>query len=144
MSQINAQDPIDWTRIRALSFDIYGTLIDWQDGIVDAALNSAIGPHLPNNRSDLYRQLRSYDRAIEKERPAWKKSEVNAEVLRKFASDLCLVEDGKVTQQEIESAAKEYGGAVGGFPAFPDTVSFDRQNHSGIYSLKDRSMPSTA
>lgn len=133
MSPINAQDAIDWARISALSFDIYGTLIDWQDGIIDAALDSAIGHHLPKNRSDLYQQLRSYDRVIEKERPALKKSEVNAEALRRFASDLGLVSHGKVTQKDVESAAKEYGEAIGRFPAFLDTVSFDRQNHSSTH-----------
>lgn len=144
MSPDNNHDIVDWIKIRALSFDIYGTLIDWQDGIIDAALNSAIGPHLPSNRADLYKQLRSYDRVIEKEQPKWKKSEVNAEVLRRFASDLSLVEDGKVTQEEVETAAKQYGGAIGVFPAFPDTVSFDANDESQFLLSLHRSTPSTA
>jgi hypothetical protein len=53
-----------------------------------------------------------------------RKSEINAEGLRAYAADLRLLEDGKLTQDEIEQAAMQFGGSIGGFEAFGDTVSF--------------------
>jgi hypothetical protein len=54
-----------------------------------------------------------------------RKSEINAEGLRAYAADLKLVENGKLTEEEIEQAAKQFGGSIGGFEAFDDTVSVD-------------------
>ena len=138
MSPNNIHNAIDWTVVRALSFDIYGTLIEWRDGIIDAALSTSLGPNLPSDRSVLYEQLRSYDRVIEKEQPALKKSEVNAEALRRFAADLRLVDEGSVRAEDVESAAREYGGAIGRFPAFGDTVRCHSQAlslHSGTFLI---------
>ena len=114
---------IDWTKIKALTFDIYGTLVDWDAGVVRAARNTALGPYLPSDDEFLHTVEKHHAR-IEREQPRMRKSEINAEGLRAYAADLRLLEDGKLTQDEIEQAARQFGRSIGGFEAFGDTVSF--------------------
>jgi 2-haloacid dehalogenase len=53
---------IDWSRIRVLSFDCYGTLIDWESGII-SALNALLSRHCKRladeNLLELYAQAES-------------------------------------------------------------------------------------
>ena len=114
---------IDWTKVKALTFDIYGTLVDWDAGVVRAARNTALGPYLPSDDEFLHAVEKHHAR-IEREQPRMRKSKINAEGLRAYAADLRLLEDGKLTQDEIEQAARQFGGSIGGFEAFGDTVSF--------------------
>jgi 2-haloalkanoic acid dehalogenase type II len=114
--------PIDWTKINALSFDIYGTLIDWESGIYNTVVATSIGPFLPSREQTLA-AIDSYDTRIQSAHPDWQQSEINAEGLRRYAKDLRLVEDGKLTQDQVDKAAKQYGSAIGDYPAFDDTVA---------------------
>jgi len=43
--------PIDWAAVEVLSFDCYGTLIDWESGIL-ASLRSALGAAGPQPPDD--------------------------------------------------------------------------------------------
>jgi FMN phosphatase YigB (HAD superfamily) len=86
---------IPWTELKALSFDIYGTLIDWQNGIIDAALATSVGKYLPEDGKQVYHGLRKHDEVIEKEHPTMKKSEVNAIAFERYAAEFKVVEDGK-------------------------------------------------
>lgn len=113
--------PIDWPSIKALSFDIYGTLIDWESGIYNAALASAIGPHLPS-RAETLNGIDDHDVQVQSENPTMLQSDVIAEGLRRYAKDLGLVADGKLSQADVDQAAKEYGAKIGSYPAFEDTV----------------------
>lgn len=113
---------IDWTSIKALTFDIYGTLVDWDAGVIRAARATALGPFLPSGDGFLSAVEKHHAR-IEREQPRMRKFEINAQGLRAYAADLRLLEDGKLTEQEIEQAARQFGGSIGGFEAFDDTVS---------------------
>jgi FMN phosphatase YigB (HAD superfamily) len=115
---------IDWANIKALTFDIYGTLVDWDAGVVRAAHATALGPFLPSD-DEFLSAVEKHHARIEREQPQLRKSEINAEGLRVYAADLKLVENGKLTEDEIEQAAKQFGGSIGGFEAFDDTVSVD-------------------
>jgi FMN phosphatase YigB (HAD superfamily) len=115
---------IDWASIKALTFDIYGTLVDWDAGVIRAARATALGPYLPPD-DEFLSAVEKHHARIEREQPGMRKSEINAEGLRAYAVDLKLVENGKLTEHEIEQAAKQFGGSIGGFEAFDDTVSVD-------------------
>jgi FMN phosphatase YigB (HAD superfamily) len=57
---------IDWTSVKALSFDIFGTLIDWESGIYNAARASAVGPYLPY-RSETLNGIDDHDVKVQSE-----------------------------------------------------------------------------
>lgn len=116
-----ASPHIDWTSVKALSFDIYGTLIDWESGIYAAASSSALGPFLPS-RATALAGIDKHDVAVQSEHPTMLQSDVIAEGLRRYAAELRLVVDGKLSQDEVDAAAKEYGSKIGEYPAFEDTV----------------------
>ncbi|KAF2629465.1 HAD-like protein [Macroventuria anomochaeta] len=104
------------TDFKLLSFDVYGTLIDWERG----ALN-ALQPLLEkSNKTDLDQKhilevLHEIEPLIEKEHPDWKYSQVLTAVHPKLCGRLGL-------QAPSEEESKKFGASVGGWPAFPDTV----------------------
>ncbi|KAI5369687.1 Putative HAD superfamily, haloacid dehalogenase-like hydrolase [Septoria linicola] len=113
---------IPWTQIKALSFDIYGTLIDWESGIAQSARATALGPHLPSSHKDLMIGIERHDTTVQREQPTSKQQEIIAEGLRRYAKELNIVENGHLTQDQVEQAATEYGSKIGTYPAFEDTV----------------------
>jgi FMN phosphatase YigB (HAD superfamily) len=125
---------IDWTKIKALTFDIYGTLVDWDAGVIRAARATALGPYLPSDEEFLG-AVEEHHARIEREQPRMRKSEINAEGLRAYAADLGVVKGGKLTEEDVEEAAKQFGGSIGQFEAFDDTVmlqSFSNEPHRFI------------
>lgn len=120
---MSSLDSIPWSKIKVLTFDIYGTLVDWDAGVVQAARATALAPHLPSDEK-LLKDLAQHHARIEREQPRMRKSDIDAEGLRAYASDLKLVESGKLTREQVEQAAKEFGGSIGGYEAFDDTACF--------------------
>ncbi|EMD01030.1 hypothetical protein BAUCODRAFT_29413 [Baudoinia panamericana UAMH 10762] len=114
---------ITWSRIKAMSFDIYGTLIDWEGGIDSSARGTALGPYLPRDHRQLMLDIEKHDTAVQKEHPTMLQRDVIAEGLKRYAKELRIVEDGKLSQAEVDKACKQYGGKIGEYPAFPDTVA---------------------
>lgn len=114
---------IPWTHIKALSFDIYGTLIDWENGIAKAAKATALGPHLPKDHKELMLGIEKHDTTVQVENPTMKQSQIIAEGLRRYAKELKIAETGSLTRDQIEQAAREYGNKIGEYSAFPDTVT---------------------
>nr|OQO24866.1 hypothetical protein B0A51_07864 [Rachicladosporium sp. CCFEE 5018] len=113
---------IPWRQLKALSFDIYGTLIDWNGGMRVSSRNTALGPYLPEDDDKLLERLYFHTTPVEREHPTMKKSDINAEGLRRYATALNLVATGKLTQQQVEEAAIKHGSTIGSYPAFEDTV----------------------
>ena len=113
---------IPWTKIKALSFDIYGTLLDWENGIAQTARATALGPFLPQDHKKLLLEIEKHDTTVQRENPTMHQSAIIAEGLRRYAAELHLVDDGKLTQAQIDAACKDYGSKIGEYPAFPDTV----------------------
>ncbi|GAB7363484.1 hypothetical protein MBLNU230_g3755t1 [Neophaeotheca triangularis] len=112
---------IPWKDIKALSFDIFGTLIDWESGIYTAAKASALGPHLTGSRKEVLQGIGRHDVAVQRENPTMKQSGVIALGLKCYAAELGLVENGLVSQETVDAAAREYGSKIGEYPAFEDT-----------------------
>ncbi|KAK4506576.1 hypothetical protein PRZ48_000308 [Zasmidium cellare] len=114
---------IPWTQIKALSFDIYGTFVDWENGIANAARATALGPYLPKDHTELMLSIERHDTTVQKEHPNWKQTDIIAEGLRRYAKELKVVENGNLTQDQVDEGAKTYSGQIGTYPAFKDTVA---------------------
>lgn len=113
---------IPWKQVKALSFDIYGTLIDWENGIAQSARATALGPYLPKDHKQFLLDIERFDTTVQKEHPSMRQSDVIAEGLRRYAKELKVVEDNKLTQHQVDEACKEYGTRIPTYPAFSDTV----------------------
>ncbi|WPA97712.1 uncharacterized protein RHO25_002323 [Cercospora beticola] len=113
---------IPWRSIKALSFDIYGTLIDWEKGLTEVARNSALGPYLPSDHKTLVIDITRHETAIHQEHPTMKQSIAIGRAIERCATELRLVENGQLTQEQIQSAAQQIRSSIGTYPAFNDTL----------------------
>jgi 2-haloacid dehalogenase len=106
---------VDLTRYRALSFDCYGTLIDWEAGIA-----AVLGPWARAAGLDLddERLLEAYagnEAAVERDRPAARYPEVLATAFRRTGEALGRTVD--------DDWARRLGNSVPDWPAFPDSAA---------------------
>jgi putative hydrolase of the HAD superfamily len=105
---------LDLTRFRALSFDCYGTLIDWEAGIA-AVLGPWAREHgLLATDEELLRAYADHEAAVEQETPTALYPEVLAESFRRVGTGL----GAPVT----EAWARRLGTSVPEWPAFPDST----------------------
>lgn len=95
---------------RFLTFDCYGTLIDWRRGI-EESLQKSFGV-LPVKGSDL---LRAYVEAEKKQEEIYQRYR---EVLTKTSMELCK----SLGVGASKAAAEEFAASVPDWPAFPDTT----------------------
>ncbi|KAF1826546.1 HAD-like protein [Dissoconium aciculare CBS 342.82] len=116
-------DTIAWTETKALSFDIYGTLIDWESGIVFSARATALGPFLPQDRKQLLLDIEKHDTKIQRENPTLPQTKIISAGLKSYAQELELVQKGSLSQQQVDEAADAYSQQIGSYPAFADTVA---------------------
>ena len=102
---------MDFTRFEALTFDCYGTLIDWERGILDALRPALSGADLPGDEAllELYAGIES---AVQSGtyRPY---REILFEVARTLGSELGIAVD--------QEAAGRFAGSVADWPEFPDS-----------------------
>ncbi|KAG8669975.1 hypothetical protein FPOAC2_09318 [Fusarium poae] len=98
-----------------LSFDVYGTLIDWETGVLDA-LKPLMGARIDEfNRDQLLKVYAEAETAQQDATPDMKYSELLSTIHPKVAEKLFLPEP---TAEQNEA----FGNSVGSWPAFPDTV----------------------
>ena len=102
-------------KYRYLTFDCYGTLIDWKSGI-EEALRGAFGGEGPGG----YELLTAYVEAEKAEEVVYRKYR---EVLRRTALSLA----GRLGVGVSEEGAKAFAASVPGWPAFADTAGFLRE-----------------
>lgn len=105
---------LDLTSYDALSFDCYGTLIDWEAGIVDA-----LGPLLAFNRSDLgpadrLEAFAHHETRLQKASPQASYPMILREVHQALAATF-----GFKTTAELDAA---FGDSVADWQAFPDSI----------------------
>ncbi|KAF2720252.1 HAD-like protein [Polychaeton citri CBS 116435] len=101
---------------RVLSFDVYGTLIDWEAGVL-----SGLQPLLSQNKASFSREhlLEVYhelERSQQAQEPGLRYAELLAAVYPKVAQRLGLAKPS-------DSQSQTFGQTVGSWPAFPDTVN---------------------
>lgn len=105
---------IDLTKIKALSFDCYGTLIDWETGL-KSVLNAWAEDRGVAARDDqLLESFGRFEGAVQAAAPAMLYSNVLREVLRRMADD-AGVAAGEAWQECLARS-------VGAWPPFPDSV----------------------
>jgi 2-haloacid dehalogenase len=106
---------VDLTAYKALSFDCYGTLIDWEAGIA-----AVLGPWAREAGLDLddERLLSAYagnEAAVERDLPTAPYPEVLATAFRRTGQSLGRAVD--------DAWAGRLGGSVPDWPAFPDSAA---------------------
>jgi 2-haloacid dehalogenase len=106
--------PLDFSRFDALTFDCYGTLIDWETGLL-ASLRTAIERQpFATTDDELLEAFARHESAIEADRYRPYR-EVLGEALRRILGEHGL----EPTADEVAA----FGGSVVDWPAFPDSAS---------------------
>ncbi len=106
-------DAIDYGRFEALTFDCYGTLIDWETGIL-AGLRGSLAEHgiVPSDDELLERYSRA--EAAAEAGPYLRYREVLTCGLREVCRSYGV--------EPTEAATAAFGGSVPGWPAFADSA----------------------
>ncbi|RDW85931.1 hypothetical protein BP5796_04256 [Coleophoma crateriformis] len=115
--------PLDLTEYKVLSFDIYGTLINWEKGIYEQLLELLGGPEVERAigatsaegmRHDLLSMYHQFERTLQKSYPDMSYQTVLQEIYNLIAERLELPAD--------QVKAQEFGASIEKWPAFSDTV----------------------
>jgi putative hydrolase of the HAD superfamily len=105
---------LDLARFKALSFDCYGTLIDWETGIAAVLAPWAREQGLERGDEELLSAYADQEAAVERETPAALYPEVLALAFRRTGEAL----GAPVT----DAWARRLGDSVPDWPAFPDSA----------------------
>jgi 2-haloalkanoic acid dehalogenase type II len=113
------------TSFKALSFDVYATLVDWESGIFDAL--SPLNERLPSTypfKDDRRALLQMYTRLegeLEHKHPDMRYNTLLGLVYKAIATELGIAD--VVQDDEMAKEMETFGESVGIWPAFPDTVA---------------------
>ncbi|HST46960.1 MAG TPA: HAD-IA family hydrolase [Jatrophihabitans sp.] len=105
---------LDLTAFEALSFDCYGTLIDWETGMAAVLGPWAREQGLQVGNEELLLGYGGHEAAVEREAPTTRYPEVLATAFRRAGADL-----GAAVSEEW---AQRLAGSVPDWPAFPDSA----------------------
>jgi 2-haloacid dehalogenase len=105
----------DLTRYKALSFDCYGTLIDWEAGLAAVLAPWAREQGLALADEELLLAYADNEAAVERETPAARYPDVLAAAFRRTGD--------KLGHPVSDEWARRLGQSVPGWPAFPDSSS---------------------
>jgi putative hydrolase of the HAD superfamily len=105
---------LDLTRFKALSFDCYGTLIDWETGIAAVVRPWAQEHGLGVSDESLLLAYGPHEAAVQSERPAALYPEVLATAFRRTGEQLGA--------PVSDAWAQRLGESVPDWPAFPDSA----------------------
>ena len=120
---------LDFTNISVLSFDCYGTLIDWESGILSALrpLFSRYGVDKPDR--ELLELYGRFERQAQEQTPFVNYNTVLRDVAASFCRHFNIdPKIGAEAEVEVEDILAD---SLGDWPAFPDTVQ-------ALKSLKSR------
>jgi 2-haloacid dehalogenase len=105
----------DFDRFEAMSFDCYGTLIDWETGIANALRPWAARNGLAVDDQELIAAYGQYETHVEDDMPGALYPIILGETLRRVG-----VEFGTAV---TDADAEAFGQSVKDWPAFPDTIA---------------------
>ena len=115
-------DSLDYSRFQALTFDCYGTLIDWESGILTGLRGALARQGIVADDDELLERYSALEAAVEAG-PYLRYREILARSLR----DVCRAYGVEASGEE----AAGFGASVGDWPAFPDSMA-------GLRRLKER------
>ncbi len=104
---------IDFGRVEVLTFDCYGTLIDWEAGILAGLRRVLDARGVTADDDGLLERYARHEAAIE------------AGAYRRYRDVLALALRGVCAEIGVEPSGAEataFGGSVGEWPAFPDSA----------------------
>lgn len=120
-----------FSSFKVISYDIYGTLIDWETGIIsglesliaripDASPQAAIyrGADASANRAHLAGKFNEIEAALQTEQPSLLYASLLQQAYIRLATSFEIPVD-----EAVEAEAASFGQSIGSWPAFPDTVS---------------------
>lgn len=105
----------DFDRFEAMSFDCYGTLIDWETGLANALRPWAARNGLALDDQALIAAHGRHETLVQDDMPGALYPVVLGETLRRIGAEL----GAEVTDDD----AAAYGSSVKDWPAFPDTAA---------------------
>jgi len=108
-------ESLDLARYKALSFDCYGTLIDWESGLLGVLGPWAREQGLSAEDEDLLLAYADCEADIERERPTARYPDVLAAAFRRTGE--------KLGRQVSDEWAVRLGQSVPDWPAFPDSAA---------------------
>lgn len=111
----------DLTKFKALSFDCYGTLIEWEPGLIEALqpVTSKLPADHPYAKDPKLALLRfdEFSNELERKQPTLRYDLNLTTALEKLAADVGLPE-GSLSRDDLDALAK----GPGRWPAFVDTI----------------------
>lgn len=96
-----------------LTFDCYGTLVDWEKGILAALAGWRQRAGIAAGDDDLLAAFAETESPVQAEKPTMRYSDVLAEVLRRLGR--------RFGAAASEDEARAFGASIGDWPPFPDT-----------------------
>lgn len=128
--------PIDLSRYDAVTFDCYGTLIDWDTGVANFLGPWAVRSDFEGTVTDVIARFAMHQRAQQQSSPFKNYRSVIHDALAAAIGEL----GGRISADELDSFSRN----VGTWPAFTDTIDALRQlkragKHLGVISNVDNS-----
>ncbi|KAK2808143.1 hypothetical protein FQN49_008748 [Arthroderma sp. PD_2] len=121
---------------RLLSFDIFGTLIDWKAGVFEALkpLSQRLDDSNPlkTDNSKLWATFSKHERAVKTKNPQLNYNLVLKSAYEDLAREL---ESLPASERLLDEEGTEFGNSIGRWPAFPDTVAAMRRLKKKGYKL---------
>jgi 2-haloacid dehalogenase len=111
--------PIDWRRTRVLTFDCYGTLIDWETGILNVLRPWVRANQVRATDADLIAAYNTAEAAVQRENPTALYPAVLRSTMDRIAAGWGVAPSA--------SAREALATSVGDWPAFPDTADALRE-----------------
>ena len=102
------------TDFKVLTFDCYGTLIDWETGIIDALRPLRRRDRIERSRDEILASFARHEAAQEAETPGMIYSELLGRVHRRLAEEWGIAASG--------ADHRAFGGSVGNWPLFADSA----------------------
>ena len=127
---------LDFTRFDAITFDCYGTLIDWEQGILNA-LQPVLAPHgVDASEDELLERYARHEAALEA-------GDVPAATVRSWRAR-CAGSCEELGFSASDEDADGFAQAIGDWPAFHDTAPALRRLHErfklGVITNCDRDL----
>lgn len=116
--------------VRLLSFDCYGTLIDWELGITETVSRLAAPHHVHPTEAEILSLFASHETKVQDANPTWTYPVILQETWRRMATNLGLP-DMTTGPEQCAADSQVFATSVPTWPAFADS-------HDALAALQSR------